>query len=325
MAGSSGEGHEKDESTSDQDCRDAKRIAIVVVLYKSREQVRDFVASLEAGTRGVEYELVAVDNDSPDDSVERMCAVAPLATIVRTGTNAGYAAGINAGVAAAGRHDAVLVVNPDVRLKAGCVAALLEKVGQPGIGIAVPKLFDADGEVIDSMRREPTVLRALGDAVLGAQRAGRWPPFGEVVSDRRLYGREHVIDWAEGSTQLISAECWQTCGPWDESYFLYSEETEFDLRARDNGFRTLYVPSAEAVHLAGGSGVSDSLWTLQVSNRIRLFGRRHGKTSTALYWFGTLMREATRGLLGRGNSRAAARALLSPRLMRDAQKTLIEK
>jgi GT2 family glycosyltransferase len=265
---------------------------------------------------GVDFELIAVDNASPDGSGEFMQALAPSATIVSTGCNGGYAAGINAGVAAARPYTAVLVLNADVRVGDGCVAELLKSLRQPGIGIAVPRLVDADGHVIDSMRREPTVARAFGDALLGAQRAGGFRALGEVVTDRRAYELEQRTDWAEGSTQLISAECWRACGPWDESFFLYSEETEFDLRARDLGYATLYVPSAHAIHLKGGSGISHRLWTMQVLNRIKLFRRRHGRLATALFWLATLIRESTRSALGRGNSREAARALLSPTQLR---------
>ena len=293
------------------------RVAIVVVLYTSGPHLRDFVASLAAGLGGVEFELIAVDNASPDDSAGLMQELAPEATIVRTGRNGGYAAGINAGVAAAAEHSAVLVVNPDVRLEPGCVRELASRLRRTGVGITVPRLVDADGQIIDSMRREPTVRRAWGDAILGAQRAGRWPTLGEIVSDRHEYEREQLTDWAEGSTQLISSDCWQACGDWDESFFLYSEETDYNLRARDRGFTTLYVPTARATHLAGGSGVSDALWVMQVTNRIRFFRRRRGRGASILYWLATLMREATRALLGRSNSRAATRALLSLRRLRE--------
>ena len=293
-----------------------EHVAVVVVMYKSQHLLAGLVASLDDGLGGVSFELVAVDNDSPDCSAEVIRRIAPDATIVRTGRNGGYAAGINAGVAAARPHTAILVLNSDVRLGRGCVGELLQAVRQPGIGIAVPRLVDAEGRVIDSMRREPSVARAFGDAILGAQRAGRFSALGEVVSDRRSYEREQCTDWAEGSTQLISAECWRACGPWDESFFLYSEETEYNLRARDFGFAVRYVPTAKATHLAGGSGVSDELWTMQVLNRITLFRRRHGMSATALYWLATVLRELTRAALGRGNSRAAAKALLSPRNVR---------
>jgi N-acetylglucosaminyl-diphospho-decaprenol L-rhamnosyltransferase len=293
-----------------------ERVAVVVVMYNSRALLGDFVDSLACGLAGVDFELVAVDNASPDDSAAVMKEIAPNATIVRTGRNGGYAAGINAGVNAAQPHTAILVLNPDVRLGPGCVAELLRGLRQPGVGIAVPRLVDRKGEVIDSMRREPTVARAFCDAIFGAQRAGKFAAFGEIVSDRRAYEHEQRIDWAEGSTQLISADCWRSCGPWDESFFLYSEETEYNLRARDLGYAGLFVPKANAIHLEGGSGVSEGLWIMQISNRIRLFRRRHGRVATALYWAATLLREATRAALGRAGSRAAARALLSPSRLR---------
>jgi N-acetylglucosaminyl-diphospho-decaprenol L-rhamnosyltransferase len=291
----------------------SERVAVVVVMYKSERLLSDFVNSLEHGLSGVRFELIAVDNASPDNSATLMESIAPDATIVRTGLNGGYAAGINAGVAAAGPHTAVLVVNSDVRLGPGCVNKLLLALREPGVGIAVPRLTDARGDLIDSMRREPTVARAFGDAMLGARRAGRFARFGEVVTDPRAYDIQQRIDWAEGSTQLISAECWQACGSWDESFFLYSEETEYNLRARDLGYATKFVPSAHATHLEGGSGLSHSLWTMQVINRITLFRRRHGAMPTALYWAATFLREATRAALGRQGSRSAALALLSRR------------
>lgn len=309
-----GEVHiEPDEYPCDHD-----RVAVIVVMYKSEELLPDFVTALRIGMEGVPYELVAVDNASPDASAEVMEKLAPEAVIVRTGQNGGYASGINSGRNAAGAHTAVLVLNSDVRLRPGCGIELLQRLKRPGIGIAVPKLFDGNGDVIDSMRREPTALRAIGDAILGARRAGRIDALGEIVSSMEEYDVERLTDWAEGSTQMVSSECWDSCGPWDESFFLYCEETEYDLRARDRGYRTLFVPTAEAVHLAGGSGTSNELWTLQVTNRILLFRRRNGAPKTVVYWLATLLREMTRALMGRSNSAAAVRGLLKPNVLRFA-------
>lgn len=298
----------------------AERVAVVVVMYNSEELLTDFLASLEDGMRGVAFELVAVDNASPDESAALIERIAPDATLVRTGVNGGYAAGINAGVAAAGPHTAVLVLNSDVRLAPNCVAELLRALRKPGVGIAVPRLTNGEGRLIDSMRRAPSVARAFGDAILGANRAGRHPRLGEVVTDPGAYDIEQRTDWAEGSTQLISSECWQSCGKWDESFFLYSEETEYNLRASDRGFSTIFVPNARATHLEGGSGLSHNLWVLQILNRIRLFRRRHGMIATALYWAATLLRESTRAILGRRGSRVAALALLSPRRLKSVTK-----
>jgi N-acetylglucosaminyl-diphospho-decaprenol L-rhamnosyltransferase len=291
-------------------------VAVIVVTYNSERLLDDFLASLDDGLKGVSWYLTVADNASTDRTVPVLRRLAPQATLVEMGRNAGYAAGINAAVKAAGEHAAILVLNPDVRLMPGCVAELLGAL-RWGTGLAVPQLLDGESELIESMRREPTVLRAWADALLGARRAGRYPALGEVVTDRRLYGQEAITDWAEGSTLLISAECWQRCGPWDESFFLYSEETDFALRVRDAGLVTRYVPSAQAVHLEGNSAQSPGLWTLLVLNRVRLFRRRNGRIRTVAYWAALVSREASRAMLGMPTSRAAAKALVSPRRLRE--------
>lgn len=287
-------------------------VVVVVVTFNSRDVLPGLIETLPAGLAGLEWQLVVVDNASGDESAELAASLVPGCTVVDMGRNAGYAAGLNAGVAAAPPHRAVLVLNPDVRLEHGCVAALLAAVERPGVGIAVPRLVDGHGDLHFSLRREPTVLRALGDAALGARRASRWSALGELVTDPGAYADGHTADWAEGSTQLISAACWQACGPWDESFFLYSEETEFGLRARDRGFATWFVPTARATHLQGDSTTSPRLWALLVTNRVRLHWRRRGPLAGLAFWLVVTLREASRAALGRGTSIAALTALLSP-------------
>jgi GT2 family glycosyltransferase len=293
-----------------------KTVAVVVVTYNSENVIEGLLASLEDGLKGLAWHLTVADNNSADNTVPMLRRLAPAAMLIEMGRNAGYAAGINAAVRAARPYSAILVLNPDVRLMPGCVGELLGGL-RPGTGLAVPQLLDGKSELIESMRREPTVLRAWSDALLGARSAGRYPVLGEVVTDRRAYGQETVTDWAEGSTLLISAECWQRCAPWDESFFLYSEETDFALRSRDAGLVTRYIPSARAVHLEGGSAQSPGLWTLVMLNRVRLFRRRNGKIRTVAYWGALVAREASRAMLGKATSRAAVKALVSPRRLRE--------
>ncbi|MBO3743315.1 glycosyltransferase [Actinoplanes flavus] len=292
-------------------------VAVVVVTYNSEGLLADLLSSLGPGLDGVDWHLTVADNDSADDTVATLRRLAPDATVVEMGRNGGYAAGINAAVAKAGPFTAVLVLNPDVRLTPGCIRTLLGVLRTEGTGIAVPLLLDGDGELIQTMRREPAVRRILGDAFLGARRAGRIPALGEVVTDPRRYRAETVTDWAEGSTVLISAECWEAVGPWDESFFLYSEETDFALRARDAGFVTRFTPAVHAVHLEGDSRVSPALWALLSVNRVRLYSRRHHRLLAVAFWAALLLREGSRALLGKAPSRRAVRFLVSPARLRE--------
>ncbi|GCD91329.1 glycosyltransferase family 2 protein [Nocardioides sp. LS1] len=293
-----------------------ERVAVVVVSFNSSAVLPGLVESLDAGTAGVPYELVVADNASTDGSADLVRRLAPAATVVEMGRNAGYAAGINAAVAVAGPHTAVLALNPDVRLTPGCVPTLLAALREPGVGIVVPRLLDAGGDVITSIRRAPTLPRAFGDALIGASRVGRVGALGEVVTDPARYRSASDIEWAEGSTQLISAQCWQRCGGWDESFFLYSEEVDFHLRTREAGLRVRYVPTATATHLEGDSGTSPRLWSLLVANRLLFFRRRNGLAPTTFFWLALVLREGTRALVGSQISRSAIRVLFRPAMLR---------
>lgn len=288
----------------------------MVVTYNSAHLLADLVVSLPAGLGELPWRLVVVDNASVDDTVEVARRLVPDAMVLPLEQNTGYAAGINAGVEAVGTGRALLVLNPDVRLLPGCVPALLAALDEPRVGVAVPRLLDGEGALVPSMRREPTLLRALADAVLGAERAGRIGSLGEVVTDQAAYEVAQVTDWAEGSTQLISPDCWRECGGWDESFFLYSEETEFHLRVRDHGWTTYYVPRATAVHLGGDSAHSPALWSMLVANRVKLFAGRHGPVISAAFWATVLARELSRSARGMRTSRRAVRTLLSPSLLK---------
>jgi N-acetylglucosaminyl-diphospho-decaprenol L-rhamnosyltransferase len=302
-------------------------VAVLVVTWNSAAVLPEFIASLPAAMAGLRWRLVVADNDSADDTVRVVRTLAPDATVVQTGRNAGYAAGVNAALHAAteaeGGIRAAMVCNPDIRMREGCARRLVDAldVALPDgsrVGISVPVLYEADGSVVRSLRREPSVSRAFGEAVIGNTRAGRFPRLSELVTDPAAYTGQTRADWATGALMALSGSCLEACGDWDESFFLYSEETEYCLRARDAGFVTQLQPRAAAVHLGGDSRVSPFLWTLLTLNRVRLHRRRHGAAAAAAFWAAVLLRETSRAALGRAPSRAAVAALVSPRKLRQA-------
>ncbi|HEV2634813.1 MAG TPA: glycosyltransferase family 2 protein [Actinocrinis sp.] len=305
------------------------RVAVVVVTWNSAAVVGELLNSLPEGLAGVPWYLVVADNASADDTVHTVenwladHGGSAQGCVVQTGSNAGYSAAINRAFAHSATLDgkpfsAAFILNPDIRLQPDCAATLVAALHtdtDASVGITVPRMLDESGRLTPSLRREPTLLRALGEAVLGG-RAGRFPRLGEVVLDESAYRAPTVADWATGAIMMISADCMTACGPWDESFFLYSEETEFALRARDLGFLTRLIPEATAVHLGGESGVSAKLWTLLTINKVRLYHRRHHLPASAAYWAVALLREAPRAVLGKQRSRAAAAGLLSPARLR---------
>jgi N-acetylglucosaminyl-diphospho-decaprenol L-rhamnosyltransferase len=289
-----------------------RRVAIIVVTYNSESVIADCLASIEAASDGVERCIViVVDNQSTDTTCDLVERHAPQARLLRLDRNGGYASGINAGAAIAGDVDALLVLNPDARLTTGAVAALVATLDLPATGIAVPTVHGPNGSVDFSLRRKPSVLRAWGEALLGGVRAGHFAALGEIVSRPAVYALPRVVDWASGSVMLISRSCHDALGGWDETFFLYSEETDFCLRARDRGWLVRYTPTASVVHI-GGHGERTPLRALMVANRVELFRRRSGPVRACAFRAGLVVHEALRVRRG-PHYRAALWALLTRR------------
>jgi GT2 family glycosyltransferase len=285
-------------------------VTVAVVTYNSGDVLRGLLAALPGAMVGVDdHALAIVDNASSDRTLEVVAQMAPDATVVQMGRNAGYAAGVNAAFARLPPSDALLVLNPDSRPGPGSGHQLLQGLLSAGTGITVPRIVDRDSRLEWSLRREPTVLRTLGEAVLGGERAGRLS-IGEVIVGLKWYDHDAVADWATGAVMMISRACLDEVGPWDESYFLYSEETDFALRARDAGFALRLTTSAEVVHLGGAVRESPRLWALLTMNRLELYRRRHGTTAALAFRTALILNELLRSGRRRGTHRAALRALV---------------
>ncbi len=288
-------------------------VLVVVVTYNSEDVLDGFFASLPGAFADVSScRVVVSDNASADASIDMARRLWPEALIVSSPVNRGYAAAINAAVANGGPSRSVLILNDDIRLGLGSVRRLLDALeGEPDIGITVPRLLDGDGQLVKSLRREPTPMRVLGEAVLGGDRSGRWAALGSVVQDPSVYAVPHDVTWASGCAWLVSRSCWDTVGEWDESLFLYSEDVDYALRARDAGIRMRYVPSVSVVHLAGPAHRDPRLWSMSVWNRYRLYARRHGRVASAAFRGALLVNETLRALAGREVHKAGALALIS--------------
>jgi N-acetylglucosaminyl-diphospho-decaprenol L-rhamnosyltransferase len=255
---------------------------IVIVCYNSARHIERLLDSLPAAAEGLSLLCVVVDNDSQDDTVAIVRARAD-AVMVEAGRNLGYAGAINLGRSYTNRASPLLVLNPDLVLEPGAIARLYEALDAPNVGIAVPKLLDNEGRLYLSLRREPSPTKSLGEALFGARYPSRPSWLSEIIRDRRAYEHARDVAWAGGAVMLISEACNRDVGAWDDRFFLYSEETDFAMRAWRHGYRVRYVPSALANHEDGGSGRSPELGALLAVNRIRLYEKYHRRPSTSLF------------------------------------------
>jgi GT2 family glycosyltransferase len=269
---------------------------VIIVTYNSARDIAGLLESLPAAAPGLSVRVVVVDNGSADNTVEIVRAHGHVACI-ETGANIGYAAGVNLGRQHAGDCAAMAVLNPDLVLEADSLREMLEVLDDPAVGMTVPLMLGVEGSHFPSLRREPSLLRALGDALFGGHFSIRPGWLTEIVRDEREYNYQHSVEWATGAAMLISAKCESAVGPLDESYFLYSEEVDYAARIRAAGYRIDFVPTARVRHRGSGSGRSNHLRALMAVNRVRYIekrGRRAGPYR-AIVLFHALLRCASPG------------------------------
>ncbi|MFJ4226875.1 WecB/TagA/CpsF family glycosyltransferase [Paenarthrobacter nicotinovorans] len=285
-------------------------VAVVVVTYNNEDSIGPLILSLRKEAQEQSLKVVVADN-SPNHRTISELSRHPDVIAIRTGGNLGYAGGINAALSAAGEARTYLILNPDLRVEEGSVLAMRRRLEQSGAGMVVPVLLEDDGTVYPSLRREPGVLRALGDAALGSRFGSRPAWLSEMDVDEESYLHGHQVEWATGAALLVDAAAAKLVGAWDERFFLYSEETDYCHRMREAGYSIWFEPAARMWHTRGGSGASPQLVALMSVNRVRYAEKYLGPARLVAFRGAVLAAEVAR--LGKSGHRDAAWALTSRR------------
>jgi GT2 family glycosyltransferase len=260
-------------------------VTVLVVTYRSASTIDQLIQSIRRSQGDLLVSLLVIDNASDDATCSKVEAHEDV-VLVRSVTNSGYAAGINLGMRAAPPSSVLVILNPDLEVAPTLLLRLVDAVRrQPNVGVAVPLLVDERGDRSLSLRNEPSVIRTLGDSLLGARWRSRPDWFGETIFDLERYKMPNSIDWATGAAMAVSDACSKAVGPWDdERFFLYSEETDYCRRVREAGYEVLVVPSALAEHKGGGSGSSPVLDGVLALSRVRYMRKHNGVASARLTW-----------------------------------------
>ncbi|MGN6326419.1 WecB/TagA/CpsF family glycosyltransferase [Pseudolysinimonas sp.] len=289
---------------------EAADVAVVVVTYRNADDVDPLVATLRREAVDLRLRVVVVDNSSTDGTLDRVRAHEDVIA-VPAGGNVGYAGGINVAMRHVGEAEAVLVLNPDLTVVPGAIRIMLERMRQSAAAVVVPLMTDPEGRVSVSLRREPSITRAIGDAVLGGRLPGRAGAWTEIDGDRWSYRYPHQVEWATGAALLVRTGVARLVGEWDERFFLYSEETDFFRRVRERGGSVWFEPRAVVRHEQGGSGSSPDLTALLAVNKVRYVEKHHAPAYAAAFRGASIVHELLR--LPLGYRAAARRAMLRRR------------
>mgnify|MGYP003383574886 FL=1 len=163
----------------------------------------------------------------------------PQVSVVSLAQNLGYGGNNNVGIDLARKRGAdwVFVLNEDTILAPDCITRMVEVGESDGrIGMVGPMVYH---------HSEPDVIQSAGGKLGPAWEALH---YGENERDRGQFDRPHDVDWLSGCSIMVRKACVDQVGTLDTRFFYYYDETEWCLRAKENGWRIMQAPAAKLWH-----------------------------------------------------------------------------
>lgn len=233
---------------------DRPDLSVIIVNYNAKRLLHDSLSSIPPASEGIRVQVIVVDNDSHDGSVDMVREEFKDVQVIANTRNRGFTQGNNQGFEiATGRH--LLLLNNDTRVMPGAFTKAIGYLdAEPRIGVAGLQLLNEDGSLQLSCRRFPSFSQAL---------FSRYSLL-TTLFPRNRFSRAYLmtdiqrdaiqdVDWVSGACLFIRRELLDRIGPLDERFFMYSEDVDYCFRAWEAGYRVTYLPFAKVVHLIGQS------------------------------------------------------------------------
>jgi GT2 family glycosyltransferase len=261
-------------------------VTIIIVAYNSGHYLDECLQSIAAARHErVCVEVVIVDNHSSDGTIDRLRGFEGLRlSIIENERNVGFAAAANRGIAATD-GDYVLLLNPDTLLTPGVIDEMARFMDQhPEAGIVSPKLVMQDGRIDPACHRGFPTPWASATYFMGLER---------LFPRRRLFNgyhrwdlpldQAHEVDAVSGAFLFARRRLLRAMGGLDERFFMYGEDIDACLRAREHGYKVYYTPAATVVHIKGtstGIGQSAKVSCATGATRMRMVNTFHDSMVT---------------------------------------------
>ena len=223
-------------------------ISIIIVNWNVKDVLKNCVESIKRNVSGLLYEVIIVDNNSRDGSVEMIEEEYPEVILIKNRQNLGYGRANNQGIRKAkGKY--VLILNPDTVVLPGAVEEMYNFLEEnPSVAACGPSALDHKNQLFIPMIHDPTLWELFGkDTFLRKFFPRLCSPRYPIPKERRKVAR------LSGCCFLSRKEALKAVGLFDERIFLFFEEADLFYRLRRQGWAIYYLPEISIVHLHGES------------------------------------------------------------------------
>ena len=230
------------------------KVSIIIPVYNNDRLTVECLSSLLAHTRANEYEVIVVDDGSSPNTQDILSQVGSI-TYIRNPQNLGFSHSCNRGAEQA-RGDLLLILNNDVQVTEGWLAALVETLSvYDNVGAVAPKILFPNGHL------QEAGARIKQDAY--SQLIGFWD---DPELPRYNYVRE--VDYCSGVCLMVDRESFRKIGGFDTAFApAYCEDADLCFRLRGAGKRILYNPRSVIIHHLSATMKTDSDYKMELAIR----------------------------------------------------------
>jgi N-acetylglucosaminyl-diphospho-decaprenol L-rhamnosyltransferase len=246
----------------------APDVTVVVVTWNALPWLERCLESV----RG--RDVVVVDHGSTDGTLELVRERYPDVRVIEQ-ENRGMGGGNNAGMRIArGRY--FFLLNSDAWVVGDGLDALVAFAdAHPEAAVVGPRLLNTDGTLQRSARGEPTLWRLATEYLFIRRLAPRTRLLNPLYRGDFAHDRTEEVDWLFGAALLVRREAADAVGLFDEEFFMFSEEVDWLTRFRRAGWKVLFFPGAEVVHV-GGASHGGRLYVENLRGHLRYLAKHRG-------------------------------------------------
>lgn len=230
------------------------QISIIIITYNTKELINKSLNKLLKIKQDLNWEIIFVDNNSEDGTKEYLEELQKNSMSIKTifnNQNFGFAKAVNQGIKISQGAN-ILLLNSDAFINQGQIKELLEVLeADSKIGIAAPRLLNADGSIQPSFGNFPSILTAL----LYLFCLDKWLPWGMTVYQNSAFWiptfagmTSRNPDWISGACLLIKKQVFDKVGLLDENYFMGIEDIDFCYRVKLVGYKIMHISRIKILH-----------------------------------------------------------------------------
>lgn len=236
------------------------KLSVIIVNYNVKHFLEQCLHSVLQAIDSIESEVMVIDNNSTDGSLEYLQPIFPSVRFIKSSENLGFGRANNLGLQSA-KGEFILFLNPDTLVTEDCFVKCVRFLeSQPKAGALGIRMLDGTGKFLpESKRSFPNTATAFYKLTGLSALFPKSSVFNKYALGHLDEHQNHKVDVLAGAFMMFKQSVLEQIGGFDEAFFMYGEDIDLSYRSKQAGFENWYFSESSIIHFKGESAKQGSL------------------------------------------------------------------